>query len=341
MLCCGRCFQDRWLQNQLIPQLADESGKCPTCGSDGQLLVDPRLLGDYFEPLCGIYVAGDDGRLLVDWLIDDWQLFPLHRDTANALLVEILDDGQRVRQQLVPSERCRSDRLVRWADLREELRHKNRFFPQTHFDHGRLENLLGNLIVTLEGSFLSWHRARIQRGDVSYPADQMWAPPKSVASHGRANPAGIPYLYLGSTVDTAIAEVRPHPGETVCVAQFTLHPNLNVVDLRDPRQVVSPFLLGDETQIALLRGDMEFLERLGNELTTPVLPNAAAIDYIPSQYLCEFIKKCGHAGVLYPSSVSDGVNLALFDQADASVGEVHQFTVNSVTVQTTAIDREI
>lgn len=341
MLCCGQCFQDRWLQDQLIPQLSEDTGKCPTCGSEGQLLVDARQLGDYFETLCGIYVAGSDGKVLVDWLIDDWQLFHLHHDTANTLLAKILDDGERVRQRLVPSERCQSDRLVRWDHLREELRHKNRFFPQTDFDHDRLENLLGNLVARLDERFASWYRARIQHNDVAYSADQMGAPPESVASHGRANPAGIPYLYLGSAVGTAIAEVRPHPGETVCVAQFTLQENLAVVDLRDPREVVSPFLLGDEIQIARLRGDMPFLERLGNELTTPVIPNAAAIEYTPSQYICEFIKKCGYAGVLYSSSVSDGVNLALFNPGDASVGGIQQFVVESVTVQASEIGQDI
>lgn len=341
MLCCGQCFQDRWLQNQLIPQLSREDGECPTCHSDGQLLVEARQLGDYFEPLCGIYVADESGKALTDWLIDDWQLFRLHRDMANSLVVEILDDRERVRQRLVPSDQCRSNRLTLWGDLREELRHKNRFFPQTHFDHDRLENLLGNLVVRLEADMLSWHRARIQHGDLAYTAVQMGAPPRSVASHGRANPAGIPYLYLGSTVNTAMAEIRPHPGETLCVAQFALHDSLEVVDLRDPRPVVSPFFLGDETQIAQLRGDMEFLLRLGDELATPVAPNAAAIDYIPSQYLCEFIKKCGYAGVLYSSSVSDGVNLALFDPSNASVGEIHQYTVESVTVRAFEIGRDV
>ena len=77
---------------------------------------------------------------------------------------------------------------------------------------------------------------------------------------------------------------------------------------------------------------MDFLERLGNELTTPVLPSAAAIDYIPSQYLCEFIKKCDYDGVLYSSSVSSGVNLALFDPSKASVGLVKRYMIKSVNV---------
>jgi hypothetical protein len=65
-----------------------------------------------------------------------------------------------------------------------------------------------------------------------------------VVSHqdGRANPAGIPYLYLGSTQGTAISEIRPNTGELAYVADFTTPPDLNLVDLRSPRKMVSPFL---------------------------------------------------------------------------------------------------
>ena len=160
----------------------------------------------------------------------------------------------------------------------------------------------------------------------------MNAPPKHLASHGRANPAGIPYLYLGSIPETATAEIRPHTGELACVANFTI-PEIRAVDLRNPRKLVSPFILSDASQIGQLRADLPFLERLGEELTRPVLPQRAAIDYIPSQYLCEFIKKKGFDGVIYRSSVSDGINLALFDPAKAVGGAVALYNVVKVSVE--------
>lgn len=160
----------------------------------------------------------------------------------------------------------------------------------------------------------------------------MGAPPKRLASHGRANPPGIPYLYLGSTAATAVSEIRPHAGEVACVATFDVPAEFTAVDLRNPRQLVSPFVLEVENEIGLMRVDIEFLERLGEELTRPVLPQAAAIDYVPSQYLCEFIKKCGYDGVVYRSSVSDGINLALFNPARATPRQVEQYKVTRVSV---------
>lgn len=81
---------------------------------------------------------------------------------------------------------------------------------------------------------------------------------------------------------------------------------------------------------------MPLLERLGLELTKPVQPSSAAFEYIPSQYLCEFIKKRGFQGVVYRSSVGEGVNLALFDP-DTAVGiEVTTSRVDRVTVEISA-----
>jgi hypothetical protein len=173
--------------------------------------------------------------------------------------------------------------------------------------------------------------------DTVFTVADMGAPPRRSASHGRANPAGITYLYLGSTEQTAISEIRPHTGEVACIVDFRTEHDLKLVDLRRPRKTVSPFLLADATDIAKMRSDLPFLERLGEELTRPVVPQAAAIDYTPSQYLCEFIKKCGYDGVVYRSSVSEGINLALFDPAKAQPGTVTQCRVVRVSVEVATI----
>jgi hypothetical protein len=102
--------------------------------------------------------------------------------------------------------------------------------------------------------------------------------------------------------------------------------------------MVSPFELVDADDVARMRSDLPFLERLGDELTRPVLPQAAAIDYTPSQYLCEFIKKRKYHGVLYRSSVNDGINLALFDAASAAPGDVAPYRVTRVSIEAALVE---
>lgn len=333
--CCPECFDDRGLRDDIFPALDADTGTCDFCGSVDVLLAEPNRLAPWFELLINVYEKSTTGRTIVEWLKEDWQLFSHPRmDAAHAkeLLGEILDDGDVVRQPFSPSPAYVSEGLAQWETLRDEMMYRNRWFLDVTIEEARLRQLLDLLIAPSLPS--QWFRARIRPDEINYTIDQMGAPPKRRASHGRANPAGIPYLYLGSRPETALSEVRPHTGDTACVAEFQI-PAIRAVDLRNPRKLVSPFILSDAIEIGQLRADLPFLERLGDELTRPVLPQGAAIDYIPSQYLCEFIKKSGFDGVVYRSSVSDGFNLALFDPGVAVGGSVLSYNVMKVTVDVT------
>ena len=331
--CCPECFDDRGLREQIFPFLGPMRGRCNYCGTHDVDLLEPRALAPYFELVVNVYEPSAEGQSLAEWMKQDWQLFSHPAmDVAHTkeLLADILDDGQIVRASFGPSPSYKSEGLLQWETLRDEMMYRNRWFLDMSLDTDRLRQLLDHLPAA--GLPRIWYRARIRSGDDTYAIDKMGAPPKRLASHGRANPAGIPYLYLGSKPETAAAEVRPHTGEVACVADFAI-PEIHAVDLRNPRKLVSPFILEDPNAIGQLRADLPFLERLGEELTRPVLPSGAAIDYIPSQYLCEFIKKSGFDGVVYRSSVSDGINLALFDPAKATGGSVMIYHVSRVSVE--------
>jgi hypothetical protein len=297
------------------------------------------MLEDKFASLLNTYEHSEDGTSIIELLKEDWCLFSHPQMTiaqGQMLLGDVLDDGQLVRQNFIASEQYLSNRLGKWEELREELMHKNRFFPETEIDLERLEELLSHISIGSNELRAEWYRARTKVRDELFLEEEMLAPPSHLASHGRANPAGIPYLYLGSEIETAISEIRPHTGDHICIANFSIPNNLTLVDLRAPRSSVSPFILEDEKDIGKMRSDLIFLERLGHELTRPVRQMAAAFDYTPSQYLCEFIKRSRYDGVLYASSVSDGFNLALFDKSKARIGQIGQRKVNKVSVEISA-----
>lgn len=331
--CCPECFGDGGLRDSIFPSLDPKFGKCDYCNTDDVQLVLPNYLSDYFESLVNIYEPSQNGLCLVEWMKTDWNLFTHERmDVAHAkeLLGDILNDGEIVRKNFSPSSAYQSEGLARWETLRDEMMYCNRWFLDTVIDTVRLYQLLEVLVV--EDLPELWFRARICNGDEMYSIEKMGPPPKRIATNGRANPAGIPYLYLSSKPEAATAEIRPHTGEVACVADFLI-PKIRAVDLRDPRTLVSPFIWSETSEIGQLRADLPFLERLGDELTRPVLPHGTAIDYIPSQYICEFIKKKGFDGVIYRSSVSDGINLALFDPSKAQGGTVELYNVSKVLVE--------
>ncbi|MFG1272181.1 RES family NAD+ phosphorylase [Xanthobacter flavus] len=340
LMCCTECFNDRHLK-RTINDNTTSSGRCNFCGTSDIPLLDPKQLADLFAPLITIYEEFDEGRTLVEWFAEDWNIFSsnnIAEAVAFRLLGEILDDGEITRRLFRPSDRFSSNGIARWEQLRTELMYVNRFFPDANIDVPRLSSLLPELVADSLPTI--WYRARLMDGDVEFQIKDMGPPPARRSSHGRANPPGIPYLYLGSDAISAISEVRPHTGEMACVAEFRLREGLRLVDLRDPRMRLSPFSYGDEDKIGSLREDLSLLARLGDELTRPVLPSGAAIDYVPSQYLCELIKnasgddgrKVGYDGVLYNSAVGGGINLALFDPTKAEGGSVTKYTVKKVSV---------
>lgn len=341
--CCENCFGDLFLTQNIIPKvIADGTGQsrkgdCGYCGTRDIITIVPSALSQWFEMLVDCYETDDKGRSLAVLLKEDWLLFDnSEMDEAHGkeLLAEILDDGEIVRRSFAARELLINEVPQRWDDLRDEMMHRNRWFLDEPIDLNRLAGMLSSLVVP-EDAFKEitdlWYRARLLKDEKPFPLEEMGAPPAHLAGHGRANPAGIPYLYLGSDATTAVSEVRPHTGEKACIATFQI-PSIKALDLRDPRKSVSPFILSNAEEIMSLRSGLPLLERLGEELTKPVHPRSAAFEYIPSQYLCEFIKKQGYEGVIYRSSVSDGVNLALFYLNLASTTGMKVVDVDRVNV---------
>jgi RES domain len=73
------------------------------------------------------------------------------------------------------------------------------------------------------------HGDDIFQVECAYSPDQM-KPLPDKASDGRANPKGIPCLYLGNRKETAVSEVRPWIGSYVSVGQFKILRNVELID---------------------------------------------------------------------------------------------------------------
>ncbi len=79
---------------------------------------------------------------------------------------------------------------------------------------------------------------------------------------------------------------------------------------------------------------MPYLTLLENELSKPVIPHKANLEYLSSQYLCELIKQVGYHGIIYKSSIADGNNYVIFDDDRLSAGLMRQYRIIEMSFKT-------
>lgn len=327
MNCCSNCFNDEFLSKQ-IKDLSKQHGDCDYCKTKNIETINPIELSDYFQPLIDLYNVSDEGKFLVDLLKKDWVLFlKLEIDLANQLIEDILETKF---DNLYIQKKNDESGILNWQEFKNELKHINRYFPIKAPSHEHLRWLFDNLILPNYRVPNYLYRARINEDENPVTIDYMGKPPAKISTAGRANPIGIPYLYTASNISTAIAEIRPHKGDSVTVAKFDILEPLKLADLRNPRQSISPFTLKDEDELNQIYLDLDYLCHLGEELSKPILPREAHLEYLSSQYLCELIKHCGFDGVVYKSSVGDGDNFAIFYDEKLKASEVECYQVNNV-----------
>lgn len=118
--------------------------------------------------------------------------------------------------------------------------------------------------------------------------ERMGAPPAEKAVDSRVSANGIQCLYLGDSEDTTLYEVRAAKYDFVSVGKFILKENISVVDLTRIKDV-SPFIM-PESDIEEFAVYLEELEKLDEAMGKPVRHSDSALDYVPTQYIADFIK---------------------------------------------------
>ena len=337
MDCCQKCFGCDFLSSH-IEVVSEVVGCCSLCGSENVYTIMASSLGDLFTPLIDLYESDDNsGMSLIELIRRDWKLFiEIPSERMNQFFSEITKYDVQTFENYQPV--LNDEKIYDWEEFKEELKHENRFFPKSFPKPYKFSELLSYLSVATDHRLKNLYRARInKKSEVAYPIEEMGAPPKNIASSGRANPVGITCLYVASTVKTALSEVRPHKGDLVSIADFSVIERLNLVDLRDPRKSILPFIYS-ETELRIIYSGLNLLEILGHELTKPISQHKAELEYLSSQYLCEFIKSQGYDGVLYKSSLGDGDNYAIFDEANIAGEGVSVIEVTDIVISHSEFD---
>lgn len=330
--CCVRCFQDSVIVAKIISE--GEINRCSYCGTNQVSCIDPTNLADKLE-LFTYSLSSDDGGHLFSEILAFYGLLSDQVRQPAALIDDIFGEG-------AANQRFQFDFDVDtytdpWEEFKIELKHKNRFFPKATihssvFTRSTTDGTGAVLFQLLEqlktpvNQRESFFRARIS--DAALDAGQMGCPPRERVTGGRANPLGIPYLYVADSLKTCISEVRPSNSSCVYVSEMTPVRELFVLDLTAPRKLCSASAFGEE-QLPAALGFLGLLELFSEELSKPVRPENGNLDYIPTQFLCEFIKsEAKFDGLIFNSSFGNGKNYVFFDGETLIPAEPQKYVVS-------------
>jgi hypothetical protein len=156
-------------------------------------------------------------------------------------------------------------------------------------------------------------------------------PPADRALEGRVNPKGIPCLYLATTKEAAMSEVRPWIGSYVSVAQFRTERNLKIIDCSVYHAKGFQFFWKEPPPRSRERAVWIDIDRA---FSKPVTRADDTPDYVSTQIIAEMFRAEGFDGIVYKSAFGeDGYNLALFDLDAATLINCQLFVTKDVEFQ--------
>lgn len=158
-----------------------------------------------------------------------------------------------------------------------------------------------------------------------HPAERM-LPLQHGASEGRANPKGIPFIYLSTEKNTALAEVRPWMGAYASVGTFRTVREMRVMNCTLHEQGWKYYFKEPppDERVDAVWADMD------RAFSRPVAQNDKVADYAPTQVLAEFFRASGFDGIAYRSNLGEGINIALFDRVAVELVKCELFETSSI-----------
>lgn len=214
-------------------------------------------------------------------------------------------------------------RLEKWnwiSKISSEIEYNNpNVIEKLICDH--IENLIKPLVKEIQD--INLYRARIgiktiltydKFGDeaenvyIPYKNTEIGAPWPKCAGEGRFNRSGTAYVYLASTKETAINEVKPSVGQHVSIGQFKIINKIKIVN----------FANIDFYDYAISDNMIEEYIKLKSIEMILSIPNPDK-EYRLTQGFSDAFISLGYDGIMFNSSVSDGTyNMMLFHRKNAN-----------------------
>lgn len=154
-------------------------------------------------------------------------------------------------------------------------------------------------------------------------------PLRDSAREGRANPKGIPCLYLATDKETAMSEVRPWIGSIISTGQFSTTRELKLMDFSVEHGKEQYYFFSEPSEEEKIQAVWSHID---NAFSRPVTESDSTADYAPTQVIAELIKSKGYDGIVYKSALAQGHNIALFNLGHADVVNCTTYEVKSLSL---------
>lgn len=325
---CKNCFCDEEMQ-AVVSNESHTEGTCDFCGQQG-LLMDIDYFSDFFEEVLSLFAPSESGISIAELIQRDWTLFS-SKEIGEKILGYFLDKNTfnyTVKSKVdyaVPI----LEKMQVWNSVKKQVRESSRFFADTSsFDDMHL--IVSNATIP-EGSV--FFRSRVLPSGVEkLKKKEMGCPPKDKATAGRANPLGIPYLYLCQDEVTTYYEVRALYLDRLGVAKFRATEDLNILDFTSKLSLYIAYANATEPLSDVIVRQ-KILQAISRDMSKPLRRYDSELEYVPTQLVCEICKLNGMDGILFESSLhKGGINVVLFDASKAKCVSVKSVEIGNVQI---------
>lgn len=342
MYCCSECFSSSYLKEIIKSNLT--LGNCDFCGTINVAVYEPKDLALFFQNIFDLYRIDNVNGASIEIQIELDFKNKIFSDKISVnrkkLLNEIISDDYDKYKRLFTgkvvlkhiSNKKNNTKVkplqVSWEKFAEEIKSTNRFHIQNALNLSKLEQLLKRYERRIQKS-KKYYRARISNSREGFKIGEMKNPPPEKAKAGRANPQGISYLYVANEAMTTLYEARASLFDYVTVGTFRLKEDIKVINLRG--DTYDPIFLAEQGELEDFLVHLPFITKLEQELSKPRRRSDNELDYLPTQYLSEFIKSLDFDGVEFQSSLySLGYNLAIFNSDKFECIKVDVFDIEKI-----------
>lgn len=336
---CKNCFADKELNGFIISR--NLIGDCSCCGGKDLEIIAIEELFDFFKELFENFQPTANGEPFISKIQNNWSLFSSVNNGQKIInfLLDKIDTPIKDADENVDFNDEILENVNFWFKLKHQLKWETRYLTNINHLTEDLgwDGFFGS--TTLINKHDIFYRARLHKNpdEVVFSTNEMFCPNKEVSTAGRANPTGIPYLYLSDNKNTILYEIRASYLDEISIASFQLKQDLEediiISDFTETPFLYAPNEVNQRIKSTLLK------QLISVDLSKPMRRYDSELDYIPTQFICEFIKIFTNVqGIKFRSSLHTvGNNIVIFNQDIMENKEVKKVRICNVSIKSEAL----